>query len=53
MQSEDQDRSHVGLGLAISKEIVEQHGGKIWVESEWGKGSHFYFSLPLERKNEN
>jgi PAS domain S-box-containing protein len=42
-----------GIGLAIVKEIVELHQGKVWVESELGKGSRFIFTLPIWLQNEN
>ena len=40
-----------GLGLAITKNLVEMHGGHIWVESRLGEGTHFYFTLPISRSS--
>lgn len=46
-------RFDTGMGLAFTKMAVEQHGGRIWVDSVWGKGANFQFTLPYAKDDED
>jgi signal transduction histidine kinase len=45
-QAKRSDRRGIGLGLPIARGLVEAQGGKLWVESELGRGTTFFFTLP-------
>ncbi len=47
IQGSDSNRGKAGLGLYNARKVMESHNGKLWVESDLGKGSSFYFTLPL------
>jgi two-component system, sensor histidine kinase ChiS len=52
LEDSDDPRAGFGLGLPIAKYLVECHGGKLWFESELGKGTSFFFTLPVEQSKQ-
>lgn len=52
-ENQESSTKGIGLGLAICKEIITQHRGKIWVESQVGKGSRFVFSVPIDARSQS
>lgn len=51
VQLKKEEGGLAGLGLASTKSVIDSHNGRVWVESELGKGAAFFFSLPLEKKS--
>ena len=50
--SSTREKGGTGLGLSISNKIIKMHGGDIWVESKFGKGSKFQFTIPIRVKQQ-
>jgi signal transduction histidine kinase len=51
-RAQESDIPGTGLGMSLTKEIITQHGGDVWLESEVDVGSTFYFSVPLAPQEE-